>query len=263
VHEEELAGGVANAGKVTRVGREVLRPSNPNSESVHAFLRSLRTAGFTGASEPVAIEADGRERLVFVEGDVPLPPYPSWAQTDDALASIAQLMRRFHAASAAYRAGVDATWSSEMSDPSGGPIVCHNDVCLENVVFRSGVAIGLLDFDFASPGRPVYDLSRMAAMCVPVDDDLSASRLGWQRSDRPARLRLAADAYGLDAAARRELLAILSYSIARGGEFVRRRVEAGDSGFVRMWDDMGGMERFDRRRRWWVEQGPAFVSALA
>jgi hypothetical protein len=68
MHEEELAGGVANAGKVTRVGREVLRPANPNSESVHAFLRSLRTAGFTGASEPVAIEADGRERLQFIEG---------------------------------------------------------------------------------------------------------------------------------------------------------------------------------------------------
>ena len=30
----------------------------------------------------------------------------------------------------------------------GGPIVCHNDVCLENVVFRDGEAVGLLDFDF-------------------------------------------------------------------------------------------------------------------
>jgi Phosphotransferase enzyme family len=263
VDGEELAGGVANAGKVTRVGGDVLRPANPNSESVHAFLRSLRTAGFTGASHPVAIESDGRERLQFIEGDVPLPPYPSWAQTDDALASIAHLMRSFHEASAAFRADADATWSPAMSDPSGGPIVCHNDVCLENVVFRSGVAVGLLDFDYASPGRPVYDLSQMVRMCVPVDDDLSASRLGWLSADRPARLRLAADAYGLDVAARRELFEIVSDSIARGGEFVRRRVEAGDPGFVRMWDDMGGMERFDRRRRWWAEQRPAFGSALA
>ena len=28
-------------------------------------------------------------------------------------------------------------------------------------------------------------------------------------------------------------------SISRGGEFVRRRVEAGDPNFVRMWDEMG------------------------
>ncbi len=63
-----------------------------------------------------------------------------------------------------------------MADPAGGRIVCHNDVCLENVVFRDGLAVGLLDFDFAAPGRPAYDLAQMARMCVPVDDDVSATR---------------------------------------------------------------------------------------
>ena len=85
-----------------------------------------------------------------------------------------------------------------MADPGGGTLVCHNDVCLENVVFRDGEAIGLLDFDFAAPGRPTYDLAAFARMCVPVDDDLSAGRLGWGPVDRPARLRLVADTYGLD-----------------------------------------------------------------
>jgi thiamine kinase-like enzyme len=46
----------------------------------------------------------------------------------------------------------DATWSSEMADPLGGELFCHNDVCLENVVFRDEVAVGLLDFDFAARG---------------------------------------------------------------------------------------------------------------
>ena len=260
--EELLAGGIANAGKVTRVGGDVLRPANPNSESLHTFLRSLRTAGFAGASEPVAIEPDGRERLRFIEGDVPLPPYPSWAQTDDALASIARLMRRFHEASAAFRAGADATWSRRWATRAVGRSSATT-TSASRTSCSEGVAVGLLDFDFAAPGRAVYDLAQMARMCVPVDDDLSASRLGWLSADRPARLRLAADAYGLDVAARRELFEIVSDSIARGGEFVRRRVEAGDPGFVRMWDDMGGMERFDRRRRWWAEQRPAFGSALA
>ena len=50
-----------------------------------------------------------------------------------------------------------------MADPEGGPVVCHNDVCLENVVFRNGEAVALLDFDFAAPGRPVYDLACFAA----------------------------------------------------------------------------------------------------
>ena len=97
---------------------------------------------------PVGIDDDGRERLLFIEGDVPLPPYPAWAQLDSALASIAILMRRFHDASRSFDS-TGSTWSDEMVDPAGGPFVCHNDVCLENVVFSQGIAVGLLDFDAA------------------------------------------------------------------------------------------------------------------
>lgn len=259
--EEPLAGGVANAGSVTRDGHDVLRPSNLHTPSIHRFLSALRDAGFDGASMPVGIDDDGRERLGFIEGDVPLPPYPEWAQLDSVLVSIAALMRRFHDASRTFDA-TGSTWSREMADPEGGPTICHNDVCLENVVFRHGVAVGLVDFDFAAPGRPVYDLAQMARMCVPIDDDVNAARLGWQPADRPARLRLVADAAALDRVSRHELFTTMSDSIARGGEFVRRRVAAGDPNFIEMWNEMGGAERFDRRRRWWVEHNEKFRNAL-
>ena len=261
MEEEQLAGGVANAGKVVRIGHHVLRPATPCSPGIHRFLTALRDGGFEGASSPVGIDPDGRERLVFIEGDVPLPPYPGWAQSDDALGSVATLLSAFHDAALAFdSAGL--SWSGEMADPDGGSIVCHNDVCLENVVFRDGVAVGLLDFDYAAPGRPEYDLAQMARMCVPIDDDVNAARLGWSPADRPDRLRLVADAYGLDARSRSAFLEVLSTSIERGGEFVRRRVEAGEPGFMAMWNEMGGMERFDRRRRWWVEHQHRFARAL-
>ena len=99
-------------------------------------------------------------------------------------------------------------------------------------------------------------------MCVPIDDDVNAARLGWNTADRPARLRLVADSYGLDGRGRDELLAALDASMASGGDFVRRRVEAGDPNFIAMWDEMGGMERFDRRRRWWAAHRNEFVRAL-
>ncbi len=265
--EEQLAGGVANAGQVTRVGAHVLRPSNAHSQTIHTFLRALRAAGFDGASAPVGIDADGRERLEFISGDVAVPPYPAWAQADGTLASTAELLRRFHTASRTFDFS-GAEWSAEMIDPAprvagADYIVCHNDVCLENVVFRDGVAVGLLDFDFAAPGRPANDVAAFARMCVPVDDDVSAERLGWASADRPARTRLVADAYGLDAEGRQEMFASLADTIARGGEFVRRHVEAGEPGFVQMWNDMGGGERFDRRRRWWTERAADFARALA
>ena len=56
---------------------------------------------------------------------------------------------------------------------------------------------------------------------------------------------------------------MLGDTFARGGEFVLRRVEAGDPNFIQMWEEMGGMERFDRRRRWWAEARAAFEVALA
>jgi hypothetical protein len=259
--EIQLRGGVANAGSVVRSGDHVLRPSNPNTPTIHRFLDFLARAGFEGASQPVAVDADGRERLKFIDGDVPLVPYPAWAQTDEALASIARLMRRFHDAASGFELRADDTWSVEMADPTGGSIVCHNDVCLENVVFRDGEAVGLLDFDFASPGRPVFDLACFARMCVPIDDDTHV-RFGWQPGDLPTRLRLVADEYGLAADDREELVAALHGTIARGGEFLLRRVDAGDENFIEMWNSMGGMARFDRRRDWWAESRPQFDAAM-
>jgi len=106
VAEQPLDGGIANAGLVVRVGPHVLRPAGPHSASIHAFLRAVRQAGFEGAPSPVGIDEDGRERLVFIEGEVPLAPYPDWSQSDAALASIAALLRRLHDPPAASTLGV-------------------------------------------------------------------------------------------------------------------------------------------------------------
>jgi hypothetical protein len=261
--EEVLTGGVANAGAVVRVGDQVARPSNLHTPTIHAFLTALRDAGFDGVQRPFGLDDRGRERLEYVAGTVALPPYPKWVQTDASLASIARLLRRFHDAAASLGGTSAGDWSEEMADPGGGPIVCHNDVCLENVVFRHGEAVALIDFDFAAPGRPAYDIAQFARMCVPIDDETNAERLGWTGADLPARLRLVADAYGLDHLQRREVVDNIDESIERAGAFVRRRVEAGDPNFVAMWGAMGGQERYDRRSRWYERHRTRFVDAMA
>ena len=262
VEEELLAGGVANAGAVIRVGDEVLRPSNVHSRGIHRFLSAMHDHGFDGVPQPVRIDEDGRERLKFIRGEVAVPPFPAWAQTDEALASVSALIRRFHDA----QRGLDLTdysWSDEMADLLGGPVICHNDVCLENVVFRNGRAVGLLDFDFAAPGRVTWDLARFAGMCVPLDDDADAARLGWISADRPSRFRIVVDAYGLEPRARHELLSILDDLVARSGNWVLSKVEGGDPNFIKMWNDLGGMGRHDRRRRWWAANRHRVQAALA
>ena len=259
---EVLQGGVANAGAVVRVGDEVLRPAPSNSTTIHRFLRHVGRSGVAIAPEPTSVDG-GRERLRFIPGDVPIPPFPAWAQSDDALASIAELIHALHDASRGFTHDRGDVWSPEMADPQpGGLVICHNDVCLENVVFRAGVAVALLDFDFAAPGRPSHDVACFARMCVPVDDEVSRANVGWNVTRLPHRLRLIADVYGCAASDRGEFMASLDHAIAHGGEFARRHAEAGEPGFVEMWASIGGMARFDRRREWWGRSRDDFAAAM-
>jgi hypothetical protein len=210
---------------------------------------------------PVGIDADGRERLEFIEGEVPVVPYPEWSQGDAALASVAGLLRGLHDAARGFDAQ-ELSWDDSLADPVGGEIVCHNDVEPSNVVFRDGLAVALVDFEFAAPGRPVYDLAQLARLWVPIDDDVDQARVGWRPADRPARLRLVADAYGLDRDGRAELLSAIDDAIDRIEAAVRRSVEAGNPNAVALWNRTGGRDRFDRRRRWWADHHDQFAAAL-
>jgi hypothetical protein len=259
--EQRLDGGIANAGNVVRVGAHVLRPSSAYTGSIHSLLRAVRRAGFDGVPSPVGIDEDGRERLVFIEGDVPVPPYPEWSQSDSALASIARLLRAMHDAARGFDPQ-GLAWDDRLSDPAGGTLVCHNDVCPENVVFRDGIAVALLDFEFAAPGRPTYDLAHLARLCVPIEDEFDQNRLGWHPADRPARLRLVADAYGLDPDGRTDLLMAMDVAMDRVEAAVLRSVEAGDRNAVELWNRTGGSERYERRRRWWLAHHERFAAAL-
>lgn len=259
--EELLRGGIANAGSVRRVGDTVLRPANGNSATIHALLRYVRRAGFDGVPEPLGLDPNGDERLRFIPGDVPFPPFPAWWQTDAALASTVHLLRRFHAATVGFVAPGGASWSQEMADPEGSEVICHNDICPENVVFRDGVAVALLDFDFAAPGSRMFDLARLALMTVPIDTPEDAARTGRGALDPFHRLRVAADAYGLPPG-RDGLIDAIERNVTSGVSFLQRRIDRGEEAFITMVEQMGGLERYERRRAWFSAQRERLLDAV-
>jgi hypothetical protein len=247
--EIPLEGGVAHPGEVVRVGDTVRRPAGEHTPSVHALLSHLRSVGFDGAPEPLGIDERGREVLSFVPGDVPVPPYPPWALRDEALASVARLVRRFHDAVQGFDPA-GGRWSAELAEPSG-ELVVHHDVCPENVVFRAGEAVALLDFDFAGPGRPLDDVASTISMWAPLRDPRTVS------PDRAAlnpfhRARVFCDAYGVSSEERAELIDMWPRMRRRGIAFVRRHVDAGEPAFVEMWERAGG-EEGERRNIAWIE----------
>jgi thiamine kinase-like enzyme len=258
---EVLHGGVANAGSVLRVGDEVVRPSTPHCETLHALLRHVRSGGFLGVPEPRRLADDGREWLSYIPGDVPIPPFPAWSTTDAVLASTAALMRAYHDATASFVPPPGATWEAELADPAGGDVICHNDVCPENVVYRGSTAIALLDFDFAAPGRRVFDLAAFASMCVPLDAPIDTGRSGRSGLDPFTRLRLVADAYGLPPG-RGELVKLIAERFEHGADFVQRRVDAGIPAFVQMWHETGGRGRYERRLVWFEAERERFLESV-
>ena len=260
--EEELAGGVANKGAVVRVADTVRRPAGPWSAATRDLLTHLEAVGFDEAPRHLGTDEQGRDVLSYIDGVVPLPPFPAWSMTDEVLVDLAGLLGRFHQAVASFEPGDPARWSSELDDPVGGPIVCHNDVCPENVVFRDGRAVGLLDFDFAAPGRAVWDVVRTVVMWAPMaaPEFRHSYPAGLDAVGRFARF---ASAYGLDPAEAEKVVDTMVATRQSGRRFVHRHMEAGERAFIEMWERAGGARR-DQRNDEWVAEGRAeMVSALA
>lgn len=257
-----LAGGIAHPDQVVRIRDTVRRPAGPYTESIFSLLHHLNDVGFDGAPRPLGLDEHGREVLRFVPGDVPIPPLPSWSLEDGALASAARLLRRFHDAARDFNATSHA-WSDAMADPRGGSLICHTDVCPENVVFRGNEAVALLDFDFASPGRAVYDVVSIMSMWAPLRP-AGMRRPEMRDLDAATRVRIVADAYGLTETERAQVPDVLQDRW--GTRFLERRVEAGDPAFVEVWEAQGGAEGNARAtaelQTWFSAFRPTLVSVL-
>ncbi|WP_329564603.1 phosphotransferase (plasmid) [Streptomyces uncialis] len=259
---EALVGGMVNAGAIFRRGALVERPAPRNVRALHTYLLALKEHGFDAAPTPVGFTEDGREQLTFIPGDVALPPFPDWAMTKTALESVGNLLRRLHETSAAVAVDTHARWPGDLADPEGGAMLCHNDVCPENVVFRDGRAAALIDFDLAAPGRPLWDVAMTARYWVPLVDPSSAATVYPSGLDAPTRLRILADSYGLSPQDRAELLGVIEQATEVCRAFVARRVADGDPVYLQALAERGGWERWDRMQTWLAERREMFTAAL-
>ncbi|WP_328335636.1 phosphotransferase [Streptomyces sp. NBC_00455] len=261
-HAELLVGGMANSGAVFRQGALVERPAPRTARALHVHLLGLKEHGFGAAPTPVRLTTDGREQLTFIPGDVALPPFPRWVMTQTALRSVGRLLRRLHEAGAAIPIDTRAAWPRDLADPAGGTMLCHNDVCPENVVFRDGHAFALIDFDLAAPGRPLWDVAMTARYWAPMLDPASADALYPAGLDVPARLRILADGYGPSPQERAELPGVIEQATQTCRDFVADRVADGDPIYVQALTQRGGWDRWDRIQAWLVTHRETFTNTL-
>ncbi|GHC81052.1 hypothetical protein GCM10007079_20440 [Nocardiopsis terrae] len=262
--DRPLSGGMMNT--VIRRGDRVLRTAPPQAPALQAFLAALAGSGFEGAPRPLALHGDGTEELTFVEGDVAVPPFPDWSARDRVVTASARLLRRYHDAAARTPFDPDANWPTHLSDPEGGTLLCHNDPCLENLVFRGGEAVALIDFDLAAPGRPVWDLAALAFYLGPTLPPEALADTEFAGADVLRRLRLLADGYGMTPEDRLLLPEAIDQYDEASQAFVKGMVERGEPLFVQEVERVGGRAEWERRRErrsaWMRQQRPAFLTVL-
>lgn len=246
-----LGGAVANPGRVIRIGDTVRRPVAPHRRATHRLLKHLESAGFTGA--PRLLAADDRvESLSWIAGQAASNPLPDWALADATLVSVAALVRRFHLLCRSFEPAGDE-WPVPVPAGYRGATVSHNDLHPGNIIFADRVAVGLIDFDLAGPGGPVWDLATLARNWVPLvaDEDLPAG-LDPAPERRLERLALLLDGYRL---ARPDRMAVVEALLPNHDwtyRIVTDAVADGHPGFTAYWSAVA--EQTHRARDWLLDR---------
>ncbi|MEV3913366.1 MULTISPECIES: phosphotransferase enzyme family protein [Streptomyces] len=249
--EQPLPGGNVSDG-VVRVGDTVRRPAGPWTPSVHALLAHLNEVGFSAAPRPLGIDDQGREVLTFMPGHVVWPDRFSLMEPARQLARVARLIRDFHDAVQDFTPPSDAHWQT-LIPPEGSDIIVHNDLAPWNLVVADETRWALIDWDAAGPGSLLWDVAYAIHGFIPL-----SAHPDWQRPDAAERLRVFADAYGLDESERRRLVPLLGRRTRSMHDFLRDQAAQGVQPWARLWAEGHGdawrndAEYIEQREDQWV-----------
>lgn len=250
---------------VVRIGGTVRRPHQPTSTAVAAYLRYLESVGFPGAPRYLGTDAQGRDVLEFVAGEVPGDPPEPWAAADDVLPGVGRLVRSLHDAGAGWQPDLEfdvgVRGRPRAPLPDGEPrLVAHRDVTPQNVVFREGEAFALVDFDLVNWTTRSVDLANTAMHWIPLSDPVDRPRV-YDGIDVSRRLRLLLDGYGRDAVSGAAVLAACALRFAGLYESMRWNAEHLGGGWARMWDEGVG-DKIRRRVAWFSSVHPQLAAEL-
>jgi len=250
--EIPLPGGMGGGGLVVRVGTTVRRPVVAQTAAVEAFLAHLASVGFDGAPRPLGRDTTGRSTITWMPGDVAMPPFPAWVGDDTAIESVAVLQRRMHDASRTYVPPQGSVWYTPNLPPApSGAIVCHNDLCVENVVFTDGRASAFIDFDFAAPADPLLDVAIACRHWVPFKDPADLTD-GFEGVDQRHRFTRYCEAYGLPDDSRPQVIDHGLDFLDRALVTMRAKAHEGLPLYVAVWER--GYEKQNRRSHEWLRR---------
>ena len=228
-----LPGGFVNA--VVKVGDTVRRSPSARSGFVRELLGLFERAGWDGAPHHLGTDEQGREILSYVDGHVAWEPVqPARVDTDESLARVAELVRRFHDLTAGTPLAGDAE------------VVCHNDLSPKNTVYRDhgdGLRpVAFIDWDVAAPGRRIHDVAHVCWQYVDLGPGVTDVR------EAARRIGVICDSYGMTG--RDDLVDTILWWQDRCWRGIESAAAAGDPAMTRLRDS--GVPRSIESAHNWV-----------
>ncbi|MFC6083270.1 protein kinase family protein [Sphaerisporangium aureirubrum] len=199
---EPLPAAEGGPSRVTRSDGTVRSAAGPWTGAVHALLRHLEEAGFTGAPRVAGtgLDDDDNEILTYVEGSV----VHLRTLSGEAVWQAGRLLGDLHTATAGFRPPPGLSWQPWWMHREGpGSVIGHCDAGPWHTVLRDGLPVAFIDWTLAGPVDPLDEVVATAWWQAQLhDDDVAerndlpdaATRAGW--------LGMFLDGYGLPAAGR-------------------------------------------------------------
>lgn len=200
--QEVLHGG--REGKITRLDNLVIRPGNRWTPHVHRFLSFMHENGMGHIPLPLGINEEGMETVSFVDGIVYNDTLPDQILTDEILAAVAKLLRRYHDIGMQYVSQLTGNEVWMLPGRMPAEVMCHGDFAPYNITFVDGHVHGIIDFDTLHPGPRIWDIAYAVYRWIPFVSPSNPDYRG-DLEQQLRRLRLFADAYGLEANERKQL----------------------------------------------------------
>ena len=193
--EEELNYGFVSS--PVKIGNTVHRQAGAWTPTIHSLLGFLRAKGFTYSPAVLGVDEKAREILEFLPGKAATRPWPSQLLEDEGLVQAAIMLKYYHAIVKDFQPPDNAEWRIGKVKMESGQIICHGDLGPWNMLWQDGILTGLIDWDFAEPGKAITDLAQMAYYFAPFRGESGWQEAGFaERPDFRHRLDVLCKNYG-------------------------------------------------------------------
>ncbi len=225
IQKEVLHGG--RTGKISKDEDKVIRPGNDWTLHVQSFLAFMHENGFHNIPKPYGINGNGMEMVSFVDGTVYNDRLPDEILTDEILAQVANLLRRYHDIGEKYvqRLTGEEVWMLPKRLPV--EVMCHGDFAPYNITFVDGRVHGIIDFDTLHPGPRIWDVAYAVYRWIPFVSPKNPDYC-YDLNEQIRRLKLFADTYGLKDHEREQLPDMMIERISSLAAYMRNEADSGN-----------------------------------